>query len=88
MNDSAATFASRNARQIFVTNLLQLSFDFCKYCARTNPTMEMTMATAVKKAKAKKAVKKAKAKKTVKKAKAKRTVKKAAAKRKVAAKKK
>jgi hypothetical protein len=93
LNDNDATLAPSNARQIFVMNLLQLSFDFCKYCARTNPTMEIDMATAVKKAKAKKAVKKAKAKKAVKakavkKAKAKKTVKRAAAKRKVAAKKK
>jgi hypothetical protein len=45
-----------------MTHLLQLRFDFCKYCARTNPTWRLIMAKAKKSTK-KKATKKKAAKK-------------------------
>jgi hypothetical protein len=57
--------SAEDAFQNFVTLLLQSLFDFCKYCARTNPTWRLKMAAkkkAAKKAPAKKA-KKAPAKK-------------------------
>jgi hypothetical protein len=40
-----------------------LIFDFCKYCARTNPTWRLIMAAKAKKASKKKAGKKKAAKK-------------------------
>jgi hypothetical protein len=52
----------REAVQRSVTYLLQLNIEFCKYCARTNPTWRSNMAKAKKSSK-KKAKKKAAKKK-------------------------